>query len=76
MQWLIDLVGSAWQLIKSFIDLIVHTFESILLIFRLLPEYITYAADAINILPPFLLVFAVVIFTLTVVIAVKSWVGK
>lgn len=76
MNWIINFFISIWHLIESIFNLIIHAFESILLIFGLLPEYIQYVSVTLNILPPFLLTFAVVTFGVVIVISIKKWVSS
>ena len=74
MQFIINFIISIWHLIEAIFDLIIHAFESIILIFALLPEYINYVSVTLGILPPFLLTFAVVTFGVIIVISISNWV--
>lgn len=71
MQWLFDVISSLWGLIGTIVNLVISTFESVLLIIQMIPEYIAYLSTSISMLPVFIYSFALLIMSFTIVMAIR-----
>lgn len=69
---IVDLITSLGKFIYEIGRLIVQTITGIFQLIAMLPNYVSYVADVISILPSWLTVFSVGILTISVIWAIRK----
>lgn len=72
MSWLIDFFKSIGSIIISLVQLLIDAIKSIIMLITMIPEYITYLGNMIQILPAWIIVFLTGIVTITVIWTIRK----
>lgn len=72
MSWIFDFFTSVGEIIVSLITFLVDSIISLFQLILLLPRYLTYLFDIFNLLPAFVLPFALMSLTILIIWLVKE----
>lgn len=72
MSWLIDFFKSIGSLIISVFNFIIDGFVSVIKLILMIPEYVGYLTQMIQVLPVWIIAFLVGIITITVIWTIRK----
>ena len=72
MSWLIDFFKSIGTLIISVFNFIIDGFVSVIKLIVMIPEYVSYLTQMIQVLPYWIIAFLVGIITITVIWTIRK----
>lgn len=70
--WIKDFFTGIWQVVNSILTFLINGIMSIFKLILMLPEYMTYLANMISILPVWIIAFLVGIVAITVIWTVRK----
>ena len=70
-EWITNFFTSLWHIVSALIGFIIDAFTSILMLIRMIPEYLGYLGNMIAILPAWIIVFLTGIIAITVIWTIR-----
>lgn len=71
LKWIVNFLNTIGNLVMALVDLIINAFNAILSLLTHIPDYLNYLGLVMNLVPPFVLSFFLIIISIATVYFIK-----